>query len=296
MRSTAVLLLIILVLTNVQAQEAEPPPYLYYYSPLLGGLIIERADGTDSRQIAADVIPAGMSSLLGPGWSPSGQYFAAYRVDHQPYKSVTGQPFLINRQGESVFEYLGAILYPAMMEWSPTGEDILLIVSDTNMGIFFWLINVEQGILLADFSAKLEYYPYHLSEITWDVANQQIVFTISSFLYEKSYYRVTLHFDGTTVREPVDDDEFQSMAETVGFQDFDFLWEGYATSPSGRYDVKNLFPALLTDSVTGEAVELPRHSQSTVCRDYRWSIDEQYLIIMSGTAAAGVAVAWLSSV
>jgi hypothetical protein len=47
-----VFMLIILTLSNVQAQEAELPPYLYYYSRLLGGLIIERADGTDSRQIA----------------------------------------------------------------------------------------------------------------------------------------------------------------------------------------------------------------------------------------------------
>src|SRR4051794_7367447 len=81
MTRLTVILLLTLVLVSIaaplQAQTDSAPPYLYYYSQLLGGLIIERADGTDSRQIAADIIPPDLTGLGGPGWSPSGKYFIA---------------------------------------------------------------------------------------------------------------------------------------------------------------------------------------------------------------------------
>src|SRR5215208_3273113 len=80
---------------RLQAQTDSPPPYLYYYSQLLGGLIIERADGTDSRQIAADVIPPKLTGLGGPGWSPSGKYFAAQGVTYSD-SSYISTPYLVD--------------------------------------------------------------------------------------------------------------------------------------------------------------------------------------------------------
>ncbi len=68
--------------SKIAAAETTPAPYLYYYSRMLGGLIIERADGTDSRLIGADVIPPSMTGLQGPGWSPSGKFFAAGGVNY----------------------------------------------------------------------------------------------------------------------------------------------------------------------------------------------------------------------
>lgn len=280
------LMLIVLTLTNVQAQEAGPPPHLYYYSQLLGGLIIERADGTDSRQIAADVIPANMAGLAGAGWSPSGKYFAAYHR-RSSYNVDTGSPYIINPQGETVFSGLSAISYVSRMDWSPTGEDILLIVSNNNVSISYWLIDVEQGVLLADFATRIELIGHNMSEVTWDVAHEQIVFSISSFLYPSNpTYRVTMHFDGTTLREPVKADEFQAMSDNVLMQSNDALRDGTATSPSGRYETRGYLPAVMTDTVTGYVVILPRHTQTTICLAYQWSADERYIMTFAGTLVA----------
>ncbi len=56
--ATLLTIFLLSVTTPTQAQTDTAPPYLYYYSRLLGGLIIERADGTDSRRIGMDAFPA----------------------------------------------------------------------------------------------------------------------------------------------------------------------------------------------------------------------------------------------
>lgn len=58
-------LLLTLMVAPINAQDDEEPPYLFYYSRILGGLIIERADGTDSRLIAEDVISSGYAGIAG---------------------------------------------------------------------------------------------------------------------------------------------------------------------------------------------------------------------------------------
>src|SRR5690606_29172202 len=122
----------------------EAPPYLYYYSRMLGGIIIERADGTDSRHIAADVIPPNMTGLGGPGWSPSGKYFAAYQVSYGVYTGSRGNPYIINAQGEALSSWISLVATTIQMQWSPAGEDILLIIGkyedyiSSNLGTFVW--------------------------------------------------------------------------------------------------------------------------------------------------------------
>lgn len=59
-------------LTSRSAAESEKAPYLYYYSDFLKAFVIERADGTDSRTLAANVMPDEHTSMAGPGWSPTG--------------------------------------------------------------------------------------------------------------------------------------------------------------------------------------------------------------------------------
>jgi hypothetical protein len=48
-----------LLVVGVSAQaQATPAPYLYYFSPIPQGIVVERADGIDSRVIAPDLILA----------------------------------------------------------------------------------------------------------------------------------------------------------------------------------------------------------------------------------------------
>ena len=61
----------VLILTiSVQSQEDQPAPYLFYYSGVVDGFVIERADGTDSRLLAQGVMPDSHNEIHTPTWSP----------------------------------------------------------------------------------------------------------------------------------------------------------------------------------------------------------------------------------
>lgn len=277
-----------------QAQVDDEPPYLYYYSRMLGGIIIERADGTDSRHIGANVIPRGATGLAGPGWSPSGNYFATYQIiSYDLSGGATGNASVINTQGEPIAQWLDLIGAPQRMQWSPTGEDILLVLgnyrgdSTIGLGTFLWLIDIADNQLLADFGFNVGTLAYDMSEILWDVPDERITFYLKPDSYNHGRsYRVTIHFDGTTLREPVTREVFDAhyTSPEMVFPD---LRAAQSASPSGRYEIESLRVTTLTDTQTGEAVELLRHSQATVCQIFVWSEDEQHIISLNGTLVAG---------
>jgi hypothetical protein len=276
------------------AQTDDEPPYLYYYSRMLGGIIIERADGSDSRHIGANVIPPGATGLSGPGWSPSGRYFATYQIiSYGLSGNATGNASVINVQGEPIAQWLGLIAAPQRMQWSPTGEDILLVLgnyrgdSAIGLGTFVWLIDIENNRLLADFGMNIGLTGYDMTAIMWDVPNERITFYLAPDTYDYgSYYRVTMHFDGTTLREPVTREVFDAhyTSPEMVFPD---LRAARSASPSGHYEIESLRATTLTDTHTGETVELPRHSQATVCQIFVWSEDEQHIITLNGTLVSG---------
>jgi hypothetical protein len=284
---------VVFLLASVPAQaRQDAPPYLYYYSSTLGGIIVERADGSDSRHLAADVIPPDMTGLAGPGWSPSGQYFAAYQVTYGPYTVSGGTPYVIDAQGHAVANWLQVMAATVQMQWSPTGEDILLIIGryqpDYQAGTFFWLLDADTGGLLVDFGANLESVAESVSTITWDVANGQIAFTIAPNSFAPQiYYRVIMRFDGTTVRQPVGEEQFWTAYQEVVPEDSEDLFAGRGMSPSGNYEALGVQHTVLTDTRTGEEVFLPMHTQGTICREYVWSENEDYIITINGTLLAG---------
>src|SRR5687767_8446340 len=75
MRRYLGLMLVMLVSFSTYA-EGEPPPYLYYYSNTLNAFVVERADGTDSRILAHEIVGADVQSVNMVGWSPSGDWLA----------------------------------------------------------------------------------------------------------------------------------------------------------------------------------------------------------------------------
>lgn len=167
------------------AQETEPPPYLYYYSRMLGGIIIERADGTDSRLIGEDVIPPDLIGINGPGWSPSGEYFAAYRSGYEGYGF--SEPYLTNIGGEQRISELQQMRVTFGMEWSPNGEDVLLFVGNTSNDNFnrerhYWLLDPNTNRILAKFSGEFDSYDYGASyyrgQIIW---NEEDIYAFMSF-------------------------------------------------------------------------------------------------------------------
>jgi len=113
--------------SNVDAQET-PAPYIYYYSDIVHSFVIERADGSDSRQFATNIIPELHNVLEGAGWSPSGQWFA-FTSSIKTYDSSRDyQSHIISTDEQSIISLSGQI---SSMMWSPTG-DLLLYVESTD--------------------------------------------------------------------------------------------------------------------------------------------------------------------
>src|SRR5258708_2808839 len=88
--------------TPVQAQGADNP-YIYYYSGDLNAFVIEHADGTDTRVLGKGLmpIPDAYSSYYmgGPGWSPSGKWFAWTAAQESSGGSSGDKPYVISADG-----------------------------------------------------------------------------------------------------------------------------------------------------------------------------------------------------
>jgi hypothetical protein len=283
-------LIVVLGKATILSAQDEAPPYLYYYSRMLGGIIIERADGSDSRIIGEDAIPAGMDGLVGPGWSPSGRYFAAYSISYGDYRSSTGRPYLIDVRGKALIsgEYLSRATYD--MKWSPDGSNLLLIVGSRSGAVSpeiettFWVVDAETGAILVDFGLVYN----TLRKVTWEVKSNSIIAYSYSELYRPlRYFRTTLQLDGTVIKESISEREFQARTPLPHLGLDDGIYYAHAFSPSGTYEAHDKFPSYLRNRLTGEEIELATHSQGTSCRAYRWSADEQYIITLDGTILAG---------
>jgi hypothetical protein len=73
-----ILLIVLLHTPFTHAEQAlSDAPYLYYYSNEVRAIIVERADGTDSRILGDGLASTGYyDNLIDAGWSPSGQWLA----------------------------------------------------------------------------------------------------------------------------------------------------------------------------------------------------------------------------
>jgi hypothetical protein len=287
------LLMLFALAFNMNAQPDEEPPYLYHYSRMLGGIIVERADGTDSRHLGANVIPPGMTGIAGPGWSPSGRYFAVYGIGYADYYTTSQGAYLIDSQGAAVIEQLTFIKGVQQMEWSPT-DDLLLVVGSLNSSIqsnlqigahlVYWLINPVQKKVLAEFSA----FAYGASDILWELDQDRVRFYIGpqNFAASDQYFEVIMMLNGTVLKEPSTQEAYREHPTGSG-QDSPNYYDAYAVSPSGNYTADGVHPTILTDIRTGEIVELPVHTQGTICRTFIWNEAEQYIITLNGTLIAG---------
>jgi hypothetical protein len=128
--------LLLLLVSPVTAQEStETPttvddvPYIYYYSGALNGIVIERADGTDSRIIGQGLVDdaASIYGVQGAGWSPDGRWFAwsVLRPGVSLY-TAAGEGYITSADGETTLSL--SDYYPCVFstKWHPT-ENILFV-------------------------------------------------------------------------------------------------------------------------------------------------------------------------
>ncbi len=283
---------LILSASLVSAQADSNAPYLYYYSRMLGGIIIEHPDGSDSRLIGSDVIPPNLTGIEGPGWSASGKYFAASAVYDGIRTSDFSGIYVINSQGKPVNGWI-SVFRAGWVDWSPDGEDMFLVVGTTddpsNEAVSarlyaFWLVDASSGQILAEYSGVFSTSIfYEVSRIIWEPAQKRIRFYTEPDTYDnyQHYYQVIMQFDGTVIKTPIEQKDIDHNLAPPQEDNSDDLSNPFSESPSGDYEITR---RTLISHVTGAAVELPYHSEGSICQLYRWSRNEDYILTLDGTA------------
>lgn len=140
--------------TTAPSADSEDIPYLYYYSDLLNSFVIERADGTDSRTLAADVMPVEHLIMRGPGWSPSGRWFAWTSSEYRGPGYAPAQGWIVSADGTHRITLLDHVQDVQAMLWSPAGDILFVVESsyppqdDTKV---CYLIDVQAEIVITSF-------------------------------------------------------------------------------------------------------------------------------------------------
>src|SRR5258708_37492623 len=106
----AVLLTLLGTLSGIAQARVSNAPYVYYFDSERPAFVVERTDGTDSRSLGGNLMPSGVDTVDGAGWSPSGNWFAwtATHTYQYPDSVVTGglgfDPFVVSADGTRIVQ------------------------------------------------------------------------------------------------------------------------------------------------------------------------------------------------
>lgn len=102
-----------------------------------------------------------------------------------------------------------------------------------------------------------------------------------------------MYYDGIVLKEAINWAMYNAEApvntfsyerdEAIG----EALYDAYGVSPSGQFIAEGKYPTILRNASTDVEIELPTHSQGTICRGYLWNEDEQYILTQDGTFVSG---------
>lgn len=132
----AIFCLLTILPANTHAKDSSQSsdaPYLYYFSSDIDAVVIERADGTDTRVLGADLV-ANAAEEDQPyifsgqqGWSPSGKWLAWRVIFSSRLQGGTSKyvPFIVSVDGSRHYPFTDE--YDRFdMAWSPT-DDVLAV-------------------------------------------------------------------------------------------------------------------------------------------------------------------------
>ena len=116
-------------------------PYIYYYSYAHNAFVIERADGTDTRLLGEDVTdlvvddeegPPVTVGVDGPGWSPSGQWFAWIRtLQFEGYTWRSRAVYILSVDGQRRLTLLDDIGFDYVQAVWAKDEDLLFVAGQS---------------------------------------------------------------------------------------------------------------------------------------------------------------------
>lgn len=219
LRRITVLFMCLLTLPLAAKLQSEAPPYLYYYADYLNAFVVERADGSDSRQIGQGLVPEQDNTFIGPGWSPTGKWFAWTSFYNGGAIGGTGEStsYVITTDTGEPFKQVNG-LANAFLAWSPN-EDTLLIIDPTDRMMVdeatiphflarISLIDMTSQTVITEFDLDVNGIPKWAagtSDIIWSSDGQFAAFYYRPYLepYQETYKIVTITKDGMMQEQPV---------------------------------------------------------------------------------------------
>jgi hypothetical protein len=245
-----VLVLVVLGLLSVSGvgAQADLPPYIHYFDHLRGGLVIERADGTDSRMIADVPMDAGP-----PVWSASGKWMVAggeiwsTRGDrHMPIPA----PFVVSA-------------YENKLLWSPVDELLLIVTKDfSTHTIRARIFDVEAEVIRNEFIFQDIYsMDWELYGSYWSPDGQRAFFAWW-------HYLVTIPLDGGSQVRSGDRQEPQNISQ--GFQGGRLFYVNWWSGD--RY-------YMIEDIVSGRSITVGEASHMNGKYTIRWSPTLEHALV-----------------
>ncbi|MBZ0304348.1 MAG: hypothetical protein K8J31_31720 [Anaerolineae bacterium] len=179
-----ILVLVLLALASGVQSQKDLPPYIYYYDSLHGGLVIERADGRDSR-IINDILPGSPWY----GFSATGRYFALGRY-HSIREGLDDeqQVQVISTDGQQRLQIRQYRLSETRVSWAPDADMVLIFGADRDGQIQAQLIDVDSAHVLANAAFGVGYDADYAAEVYWE--NEFVN------IFWGHTHLVTLHHDG----------------------------------------------------------------------------------------------------
>ncbi len=276
-------------------QAADEPPYIYYYSAADNAFIVERADGTDRREIVSELVdrtPEDIWGISGPGWSPDGHWFSL-RIFPQ------GRP-----SGLVINVDTGAVepiqMWNSGSSWSPDSRFLLISgfiqpCEGYCLHHTTWLFDVERNEILAWLDIFRADMGAGATPVEWDLDNDQVVFyrheaNLGQKTILSSYYRITMRVNGEVLKQPIPSEEYDALfVPYLPSEVSDF------TSPSGRVVISS--QGELTNVDTSAVIQLPKPTLGAGIIDAQWDASEAWLLLTFRDAGPGgdsaVIVTWV---
>ncbi|GIK63887.1 MAG: hypothetical protein BroJett018_16810 [Chloroflexota bacterium] len=148
--------------TSSRYADSTLAPYIQYYSPALGGIVVERADGTDSRILGRGLVPFWHDTVSGPGWSPSGEWFAWTSWQSAFEAATPTNAYVVKTDGSRRLTILDDLHSIYTMEWFPN-SDWLLVENLINYrfpepeAVRYYLVDVPNEKILQSFTLSSVY-------------------------------------------------------------------------------------------------------------------------------------------
>lgn len=272
------------------ASQADRAPYIYYHSEALNSIVIERADGTDSRSIARGLMPDQHDYVRGIGWSPSGEWLAWISAQKRDYNTGPERIWIMSADGTQRLTLLDELEYVHTVSWSPTG-DYLVVFNDIyrpshSPVTAFTLVDVAQQRIVASFDDMVLEFGYPARYWSAD--------GLSVELMGFDFVRV-VYVDGR-IEDNVPAELRPPLAEPMMPYYDEPPAEERALAPDRRHEVVmdgNLIEHDIRNLLTGEVVTLrPFSGESYGIIDFDWHSSGDWLLVTFNMTWAGGCCPW----